>query len=141
MPVVPVRFKELGEGLVPLVRFGLKSATAPGARLVGDALVDTGSNVTVVPRDLLDVEGFPVRTYSQTPHGLHGVGGAVATTRLPSARLFLLDADGAYQGINLDTVHVTPIDLPPILGRDALAAFSARLVMDFHQLEGSIVLG
>ena len=60
---------------------------------------------------------------------------------LPRARLLLRDQSGAYQAVNLETIHVTPVDLPPILGRDALEAFSAVLHMDFHARSGYLDLG
>lgn len=141
MPRVPIRFIPLGAGAVPMVPFGLKSASAPGARLVGDALVDTGSNVSVVPRELLEASAFPTGSYRKSPDGLHGVGGAVGTTLLPRARLMLLDESGAYHAVNLETIHVTPVAMPPILGRDALEAFSAVLQIDFHSRSGFLELG
>ena len=79
--------------------------------------------------------------YPASRHGLHGVGGAVPTRLLPRARLLLLGDDGAYHAANLETIHVTPVDMPPILGRDALEAFSAALHLDFHVRAGHLELG
>jgi hypothetical protein len=141
MARVDLEFLPAGDGFVPTVPFAFKVLGGSQARLFENALVDTGSHCTVLARRLLIQNGFRCDGYPEAPHGIHGLGGGTSAQIVPRARVALRAQDGSYQAVNLETVHIVPHDIVPIIGRDLLEAFSARLEIDFHERKGHLLLG
>jgi hypothetical protein len=141
MPRVDLEFLPAGDSVVPTVPFAFKVLGGNHARLYENALVDTGSHCTVLARRLLVQNGFRCEGFPPAPHGIHGLGGGTTAQVVPRARVALRATDGSYQAVNLETVHIVPHDIVPIVGRDVLEAFSARLEIDFHERKGHLELG
>ena len=141
MPRVDLEFLAAGQSLVPTVPFAFKVLSGASARLYENALLDTGSHCTVLAKRLLIQNGFRCDAFPNAPDGIHGLGGSTAAQVVPMARVALRANDGSYHAVNLRTVHIVPGDMVPIIGRDALEAFSAILHIDFHEKKGHLDLG
>ncbi|MHB1260600.1 MAG: pepsin/retropepsin-like aspartic protease family protein [Thermoplasmatota archaeon] len=141
MARVDLEFLPAGEAVVPTVPFALKILDGTPARLFENALLDTGSHCTVLARRLLVQNGFRCDAFPEAPGGIHGLGGQTSAQIVPKARVALRANDGSYQAVNLSSVHIVPHDIVPIIGRDLLEAFSARLTIDFHERTGHLDLG
>ena len=107
----------------------------------GNALVDTGSALTIISRNDLRFGGFPVEHAMPLPGGIAGIGGRAEARYFPSAIVTAADADGALHSVNLPRLFMTDSQIPPILGREVLKLFNAVLHLDFHDELGWIDLG
>lgn len=141
MPRIDLEFLPAGNAIVPTVPFAFKTRNGGGARIFDNALVDTGSHCTVLAKRLLVQNGFQCDKFPLAPNGIHGLGGNTTAQIVPEARVALRAVDGSYQVVNLGSVHIVPDDIVPIIGRDVLEAFSATLVIDFHDRHGHLQLG
>lgn len=137
---IPIRFASTGTRDVPVVDLALK-VRGSSARIHEFALVDTGSHETVLPQGLMAAHGFPVHRASPSEGGIHGLGGNQASKLLPEAVIALRDTDGAFYPANLPHVHLVPVDIPPIVGRDILEALDAVLTIDFRNKRGHLEVG
>lgn len=98
-----------------------------------------------MPRVRIEYKPLGKGLVPTVPFGLKSAGVAGArifeNALFPKGRLGLRDEAGAFHVVNLETIQVCAHDVVPIIGRDALEAFSAVLHLDFHAREGHLDLG
>lgn len=114
--IIPIRFSKLGRHKVPTVELAVKLARG-GARMRESALVDTGSGLTLFPRNLLHLHRFPVRAAKKAPEPVQGIGGKTPVWYLEDAVIAVRDTTGALHPFNLERLFMTDSEFPPILGR------------------------
>lgn len=138
MNVVRIEPRRLGRRSVPTIGFAVTHRR--GGRLRQIALLDTGSAFLVISEALLRQNGFPTRNGSRVPHGVEGISGRTDLFRLDDSTLTLTDVEGANHTVNAP-LFFTRRQHVPILGRESLRAFSARLTLDCQTFEGALEVG
>lgn len=137
---IPIRFQPYGEDRAPTIEFSVRLRKT-GARLNEFALLDTGSSITVFPRDLLLLHRFPLLRAREDERGIGGLGGSAKLHYLSDATFAVLDQDSAPHIVNLQRLHFTSAKMPTILGRDLLKALNGKVVIDFVEERGFIEIG
>lgn len=137
---IPIAFRDFGPGPTAVVDYSVH-LWRPRRDVRGFALVDTGSNATIFPEELLRSNGWPVERAKREPDGIRGIGGTSTLRYLEHAVFGLVDEDGALQVVNLDRVYFTTALFPTILGADVMRGLNAKLYLDFADETGHMEIG
>jgi hypothetical protein len=90
---------------------------------------------------LLETKGFDLSMAKELASGIFGVGGPTQAWYLEDLIVALEDEDHRLQWVNLPRLFFTDSYLPPLVGRELLALFHAKVCIDFGEKTGHIDVG
>lgn len=137
---VPIHFADLGGRLAPVVQIHIKQL-GKRPRIHEFALMDTGSVFTIVPRKLLETEGFDLSESKELESGIFSVGGRTDAWYLEDVVVALEDDERRLHHVNLKRLFFTDASVPPLVGRELLTLLSAELHIDFGERTGYLEVG